>query len=558
MASKKLKRVLIWISILGFTEIFVFNIKWIEYRILGETTVPFSFPPAMAVIYAIILFSAAFKEELEKLIFKLDGYLLGDMSLKPFVNFTTGYEKTFVLLAAIFGLLFVFVIPPMFAPDETNHFTRACLLAHGQFLPVLNQSKNAVGNVSPDLQSFIQTWNGGTCSMGKKVTLAEYHNLITSTLSQNSETVQVNYPYPYLSFFMYIPQSIGIAIGRLVFSLFHASRDYNIYIQLIFSRISNLTTYIVFIFLSIRITPIFKRTLTILALMPMSIFIAASCSYDVFMYSFCILYLAYILKLTYDPDIRLIEWNQKLVLILLQFLILVGKYVYFPLLFLIFLIPSEKFHCQSKKKIFLAVALPSLILLSIWLIIYKLSVAGMAGDAFSSAYKGQAFFVLFHPIKYFAILMSNLNICRESWMTGFVGLFGWLNVPMPMAFVLFYIVLLLFSAVIETVINQSCLSRPLLGLVAAACYVLVATAEYVIWTPGLGNGKVGQDTIIGVQGRYFIPFAFPILLLFVNKLPYRTYLFGVMDVFMHKCYAYVLTGTLIYAAVFLLQTYWIA
>lgn len=537
--------------------IFVGNIKWVEFRVLGETSVRFSFPLPVALLCAAVLVCVAFKEELERLLFRFDGYLLGDMSLKPFINSSARYDLVFVVLAAAFGLLFVFFVPPMFAPDETNHFTRAWLLAHGQLLPSVSDSKTAVGYVTRDLRDFLKAWNAGTWSPGKKLSLDEYRALFSAALSGGGAVRAVDFPYPYLSFFMYIPQAVGILIGEFLFFLFRRPLDYTIYIQLLFARAANLAVYVAAIFMAIRTTPVFKRTLAILTLMPMAIFIASSCSYDVYMYGACILYAAYVFKCAYDPAVRTVDTGRKAVLILLQFLILVGKYVYFPLLFLVFLIPREKFQNRSKKRIFASLALPSAGLLFLWLLAYKISITGVAGDAYSKAYEEQALFVLLHPLKYTAILATNLHLFSKDWATGFVGLFGWLNVPMPMAFVIFYIVLLLLSAVFETVVNESAVPRALLGFVALACYVLIATAEYVVWTPTLGNGKVGQYTIIGVQGRYFIPFAFPLLLMLVNKLPYRTYLFGKIDVWFHRAAPFVLSGTLVYAAVFLLQTYWL-
>lgn len=555
MTGKKIRRVFVWLCILAFLQVCVLNIRWVEFRILGETHVAFMFSPAMGAVYLVILLCAAFKEELEKLVYRADGYLLGDLSLKPLASFHARYDLIFWVLCIVFGLLFVIAVPPMYAPDETNHFARAYMLAHGNILPTV-ESGRAVGYVSRDFTDFLASWNSQTWKAGSKLPFSTLNDLFTTAASSTDNAVAVDFPYPYLSFFMYIPQAIGILIGRLFFHLFGAESYYNIYVQLLFARLANLTAYLIVIFIAIRIIPVYKRTLAILTLMPMSVFIASSCSYDVYMYTVCILYTALVLRYTFDPDVKAIGGRRRAALIVLGFLILVGKYVYFPLLFLVYVIPREKLGDKSKRHTFFTTILPCIGLLAIWLLIYHHSITGIAQDVYSQAYTEQALFVLMHPVKYMAILVSNLNIYSKSWVTGFVGLFGWLNVPMPLGFVTFYIVLLLASAAFETVINQSCLPRWLLGAVGVLCYVLVATAEYVVWTPGLGRGHVGQYTIIGVQGRYFIPFALPLLLLLVNNLPYRTYLFGKIDLLFHRLMPFALAGTLVYAFVFLLQTYW--
>lgn len=543
-------------GIFAFFVVFVCNIHWIEYRFLNGAKATFAFTPWMMVLCAAVLLAVAFQERLGKWFYAWDGRVFGRAENYSPPDASVRYERLFLWMAFIAGVLFAFLIPPMAAPDETNHFTRAYLLAHGQLMPMVDASKRAVGMVGTDLRDFLRVWNASASVPNHKVPLQTFAGLLKATTS-GTDTVSVEYPYPYLSFFLYIPQALGIAAGSLLFRLFHASGHYNIELQLLFARISNLAVFIGFMWLSIKTTPFFKRTLTMLALMPMTIFIASSCSYDVFLYGFCFLYLAYVLKCAYDPTVTEMRGKQIFILVMLQFCILLGKYVYFPLLLLVFLIPREKFHGQPKRKILLATALPSALCLLVWLFAYKISVNGLAADPFAAAYRQQAQYVLYHPIRYAAMLLDNLYQYRKDWVTGFVGLFGWLNVPLPWAFILFYVIWLLVSAVLETVINRTFLSRRILGFVSVACYVLVATAEYVVWTPSLGNGKVGQLLIIGVQGRYFIPFAFPLLLLLANKLTYRTYLFGKLDAGMHRCAAFLLAGSLAFSLLFLLKCYWL-
>lgn len=555
----KSQRLLLCAGLLAFFVVCVCNIHWIEYRFLNGAVAAFTFSPGMMILCAVVLLAVGFQERLEQWFYAWDGRMFGrrEESYTP-LGTTVRYERLFLWMAMIAGVLFVFLIPPMAAPDETNHFTRAYLLAHGEWMPVVDASKRAVGKVGTDLRDFLSVWNASASDPNHKVSLQTWTGLLKATVSGGADTVSVDYPYPYLSFFLYIPQAFGIAVGSLLFRLFHASDHYNIYLQLLFARLANLSVFVALIGLSIKTVPFFKRTLTLLALMPMAVFIAASCSYDVFLYGVCFLYLAYVLKCAYDPTVTEIGGKQLFILILLQFCILLGKYVYFPLLLLIFLIPREKFHGQPARKIVMATVFPSGLCLSIWLIAYKISVVGLAADPYSPVYRQQAQFVLFHPVRYAVMLLDNLYQYRKDWLTGFVGLFGWLNVPLPWAFVLLYVIVLLVSSVLETVINRTFLSRRLLGLVSLACYILVATAEYVVWTPSLGNGKVGQLLIIGVQGRYFIPFAFPILLLLANKLTYRTYLFGKLDAGMHRAAGFLSAGSLAFALLFLLKCYWLA
>ena len=48
-------------------------------------------------------------------------------------RFVKGFAARAALCLFVCGLLFVFLDPPMQAPDETSHFLRACSISQGHF-----------------------------------------------------------------------------------------------------------------------------------------------------------------------------------------------------------------------------------------------------------------------------------------------------------------------------------------------------------------------------------------------------------------------------------------
>lgn len=44
-------------------------------------------------------------------------------------------QKKYMVLALIFGMLFVFLTPPLQSPDEDSHLKKAYVMAEGQFVP---------------------------------------------------------------------------------------------------------------------------------------------------------------------------------------------------------------------------------------------------------------------------------------------------------------------------------------------------------------------------------------------------------------------------------------
>ena len=56
-------------------------------------------------------------------------------------------HKIYVYIALIFGMLFVFLTPPLQSPDEDSHFKRSYQISKGHFYPV--EKDNKIGNYFP-------------------------------------------------------------------------------------------------------------------------------------------------------------------------------------------------------------------------------------------------------------------------------------------------------------------------------------------------------------------------------------------------------------------------
>jgi uncharacterized membrane protein len=82
----------------------------------------------------------------------------------------------------------------------------------------------------------------------------------------------------------------------------------------------------------------------------------------------------------------------------------------------------------------------------------------------------------------------------------FIGIFGWLNVPMPVEIYLVAVLLLVSTCVVFRADERSSPIEPTWSLVLLAItFVLVVTPLYLSWT------MVGSDHIEGIQGRYLLP-----------------------------------------------------
>ncbi len=120
-------------------------------------------------------------------------------------------------------------------------------------------------------------------------------------------------------------------------------------------------------------------------------------------------------------------------------------------------------------------------------------------------------YILDDPFRYAGIMFNTFFHSIGLYVVSFVGLFGFVDAPLPTFLALLYLFLLLFVSVFSPTrgIRIGFLRKVVFFAVFAACYVLVETAMYLYCNP------VGSNLIIAVQGRYFIALGPLLFLLFV-------------------------------------------
>lgn len=129
----------------------------------------------------------------------------------------------------------------------------------------------------------------------------------------------------------------------------------------------------------------------------------------------------------------------------------------------------------------------------------------------------QIAWVLAHPLRIPDIAVQTLHVQAAQLSLEFIGVLGWLDVPLSPVF--YGISLLVLGAVLGQ--ERPDQKRPLLVaatlVMMCGCAAGILAALYVNWT------KIGATTIDGLQGRYFIPLAcFGILLLRPRPIVSRT------------------------------------
>ena len=235
----------------------------------------------------------------------------------------------FLMVSLITGITFLIITPPFQVPDEINHFYKSYQISDGKFL---SETKNdRLGGYIP--KSFVETTKpflGLRWNMNSKANFKTIYHQFSIPLNEDDK-IFIDFPNTALySPVSYLPQAFSIFILKnLNFSpifIFYGS------------RLFTLLVWIICIWFAIKITPVYKWLITLLALLPMSIFTNMSISADVVTNILAFLLIAYFLKLAFGD--KKIDLKNLLILVGLSVLLASAKLVYSPIILLFMLIPS--------------------------------------------------------------------------------------------------------------------------------------------------------------------------------------------------------------------------
>lgn len=420
-------------------------------------------------------------------------------------------HQIFRRLAIAFGLLFTFLTPPFQSPDEHLHFYRAFQIAEGHLV-----AERQIGDCYGYSKYFARdTCLGGRLPRSVLITvrqvsqtdlrfnpsqtqqlddLAAVANLPLNPddrLFLNFKTTALHAPIPYL------PQAAGIALGN-VFNLSPLLLMYA-------GRLGNLAAWSSLVFVAVRACPLNPELLATLALMPMSLFLAASLSVDGLTngMAFALVGLA-VAAATEAPKTPKRSPNPGW-LSLLAVLLSLAKLAYFPLALLLLAIPPARWG--SRRRYWLGVAgtcLASGLAVAGWSAVVARIYVSLHPELEPTT---QIQLVLANPLGFVATLGRTLTTHGLGLAHQYIGVLGWLDTPLPLAWAgLSWLVVL--GLVLRSRRGEGGLrwgQRWLLAIAAFASAIVLCSLAY-LWN------VVGSPTVDGLQGRYFIPIV-PVLAL---------------------------------------------
>ncbi|WP_084639532.1 DUF2142 domain-containing protein [Geitlerinema sp. PCC 9228] len=417
-------------------------------------------------------------------------------------------EHAFLILSLVFGTIFLLVVPPFQIPDEPAHFLRTYQVSELNFIPEKQwmSSRKGVytgGMLPKSLPYCFASWSELNFHPERKATLERFRESWQIPLQPSQKTflgfsnTALYSPVPYL------PQSIGITLGKF----FHAPPLLLMYLGRVFAWMA--ATGITF-WAIVRL-PLMKWAFVFLALTPMAVFLRSSLSADSILLALAFLLVATCWHYAFRSQ-KLTAWNLA-ELTILGMAVSLCKQVYFPLIFLFFLIPRHKLG--NTKRYFGAagiVIIAVFVVAFIWSSIANSVFTPARGDIPIDPAK-QLTFIVENPMEFVGMVWKDFDEDVDFYLHQIVGILGWLDTPLPGFLWIPYIVALLGGALASDRAQFFIHWWQKVGtfFVIIGIFFLVYVSMFFAWT------AVGGEEIKGVQGRYFFPIFPLVLFLLANR-----------------------------------------
>lgn len=240
-------------------------------------------------------------------------------------------EKAYLILATIFGITMMFIIPPFNVPDEGAHFNKS-------FEYTLNH-KDAKCNLPESVENFRYKYEHGSYEYDAKLNFKSYFSDLFDSgdyqkISNNTRGYGNTINLPILA---YVPSIITFAVLRIM----NASP----FVLFFSGRFANLMIMIIICYYSLKNLPRFKNIIFVVALLPIFLHQGMGINQDWLTNAMGIAIIAYIIKIKYLYD--KIKIKNILILSVMAVSIAFCKFGYFFVTLLALAIPNDKF--KNKK-----------------------------------------------------------------------------------------------------------------------------------------------------------------------------------------------------------------
>lgn len=399
--------------------------------------------------------------------------------------------RTVIVLSIVFGVASSIVMQPGSIPDEIAHMQTAYRYANVSLLMPYETENGEmlVRKADSPFSDFFST----SVAQGY-ATIAKGWRFFAS--GDELEMVPQEGRSVRSGFISYLPSALGIAIARIL--------RFGKWPMIYFARLCNLASFIGLLILAVKVTPIKKHLFAIIGLIPAVFQAAGSMSYDAPMIGLGLLTTAYILRLIFVA--KRLGWREWLTCCAAAFLLFPCKFIYSSIFLLLFCIPCERLKSRGMKALFLCSVLAAgaagFLSGNLFHIIKQVDSLGV-GQRTNELTKEAVYslgWLKSHPGEALQMVLQSFRDYADSyWKSMFGGRLNRFGNTLNWTLVWMICYVLLSMRDDDDSIHLATTHR----LVGGGAFGLSVLATFIImivdYTP------VGSRSILGVQGRYFLP-----------------------------------------------------
>ena len=391
-------------------------------------------------------------------------------------------EKIFVFIALILGVFHVFITPFNQVPDEITHIFRVYDISDGNIVSHSNGEGEFRAEMSSSSYKLLNN---------AQTDLRYYKKVIEQLLESTSEekwgwnfsSAVIYKPVAYL------PQTTGVVMGKIL----HLPAAVTLYLGRIFA----LVAYVAIMYFAIKNTPKFKNFFVLFALLPMALQQGMAYSPDCLAIALGFLLVSIAIRAIYGKEKVISTKTLGIIYVTVLALAAIKSLAYLPIALILVLIPYKKFGKWWIKYLHLS------LLLIIPVISYY--VWGKIQDP--ALYNEPN--VVASGLSLVEFLVMSVGSFFGTRTLYYVdGMFGrslsYSNFNAPIQVYIFIMIAIVTVMVVRT--NEKLEMKKLDKLVYWAIPIITVLTFYYIAAYNWGYfGDDRESSIIGIQGRYFLP-----------------------------------------------------
>lgn len=423
----------------------------------------------------------------------------------------------FSVISSIFGLLFILLVPPFWGLDEPAHFNRSYQIAQGVLLPIADKT-NYGGKIPENLKALENLAVGDLVTVksglfGRRDLMSA--DTYTKLGSEKFSKVQTQSPATsFYSPFAYLGPIAGVFVAKI----FNLSMGNAVFA----ARAGSLLVYIALVGAALWLLrkSQLRWLFFVIALFPVSLFQATVVTADSILLGVSFCFTALIIRLMTREKREPTDSRLLAASVGLAFILPMIKINYLFLSAALMLVTAKAFsnNILDRSAKILGVGLATGAGLT-WIALSKITQPApnaLRPDHIHVDGAAQVSSLLHAPLNFVTELIRTLVQSADAYLLQGTVLVGWNYVALPILFIVLLCAVVLLAAMFakdeNAISDRKLVLWNLFSLVGAAS---IFAALYVSFTPP------EAITIEGVQGRYFLPFLIPAIMLFVRLVPIK-------------------------------------